>query len=195
MRTRLVALALLLALPMAGVVAQKQVPPAAGAPRDFQLPTPVEFRLDNGLEVTLVPYGTVPKVTVELAILAGNAYEGPNHVWLGDLAGNLVREGTKTKSATDVSQAAAAMGGELEITVGVNTAEIGGDVLSEFGPEMARLVADVAMNPQLPESELPRLKADLARELAIARTEPQQMAVEKFRGLMYPGHSYGRVFP
>jgi zinc protease len=195
MKTRLVAFALLLALPIGSAVAQKQAPPAAGAPKDFQLPTPIEFRLDNGLEVTLVPYGTVPKATVELAILAGNAYEGPNHVWLGDLAGNLIREGTTTKSATDVSRAAAAMGGSLEITVGVNTTEIGGDVLSEFGPEMVRLVADVAMNPRLPDSELSRLKADLARELAIARTEPQQMAVEKFRGLMYPGHPYGRVFP
>jgi zinc protease len=195
MKTRLIAFALLLALPIGGVFAQKQAPPAAAPPKDFQLPTPVEFRLDNGLEVTLVPYGTVPKTTVELAILAGNAYEGPNQVWLGDLAGNLIREGTTTKSATDVSLAAAAMGGSLEITVGANTTEIGGDVLSEFGAEMVRLVADVAMNPRLPDSELARLKADLERELAIARAEPQQMAVEKFRGLMYPGHPYGRVFP
>ena len=186
---------LLLALTPTLVLAQKESPPPAGPPKDFQLPTPIEFRLDNGLEVTLVPYGTVPKVTVELAVLAGSAYEGPKQVWLGNLAGDLMREGTTTRSAMDISQAAARMGGSLEIAVGVNATEIGGDVLSEFGPEMARLVADVAMHPRWPESELARLKADLARELAIARAQPQQMALETFRGLMYPDHPYGRVFP
>jgi zinc protease len=186
---------LLLALPPTIALAEKESPPPAGPPKDFQLPAPIEFRLDNGLEVTLVPYGTIPKVTVELAVLAGSAYEGPQQVWLGNLTGDLMREGTTSRSAMDISHAAARMGGSLEIAVGVNATEIGGDVLSEFGPEMARLIADVAMNPRLPESELARLKADLARELAIARTQPQQMALETFRGLMYPDHSYGRLFP
>ena len=195
MKTKTIAFALVLALSAGAALAQKQTPPAPGPTKDFQVPEPVEFKLDNGLEVTLVPYGTVPKVTVELAILAGNAYEGANQVWLGDLAGNLIREGTTTKSATDISQAAARMGGALEVTVGINSTEIGGDVLSEYGPEMARLVADVAINPKFPESELTRLKTDLSRELAIAKTQPQQMAVEKFRGLLYRDHAYGRVFP
>jgi zinc protease len=196
MTPRTIAFALLLlALPPTVTLAQKESPPPAGPAKDFQLPAPVEFKLENGLEVTLVPYGTVPKVTVELAVLAGSAYEAPKQVWLGSLAGNLMREGTRTKSAMDISQAAARMGGSLEIAVGVNTTEIGGDVLSEFGPQMARLVADVVMNPRLPESELARLKTDLTRELAIARTQPQQMALETFRGLMYPDHPYGRLFP
>ena len=196
MSARTITLALLLlAFPAAQVFAEKQMPPPAGPAKDFQLPTPIKFRLENGLEVTLVQYGTVPKVTVELAVLAGSAYERANKVWLGSLTGNLMREGTTTKSSTDISQAAASMGGSLEITVGMNATEVGGDVLSEFGPQMARLVADVVMNPRLPESELARLKADLTRELAIARTQPQQMALETFRGLMYPDHPYGRVFP
>jgi len=132
---------------------------------------------------------------VELAVLAGNAYESAKLTSLADLTGDLMREGTKTKSATDISQAAARMGGSLDVGVNANTAEISGDVLSESGPEMVRLVADVAMNPKFPESELPRLKADALRNLSIAKSQPQQMAVEKFRGVLYPGHAYGRVFP
>jgi predicted Zn-dependent peptidase len=194
MKRALVATALIL-LPAAGAFAQKQAPPAPGAPKSFEAPTPTKFRLDNGLEVSLVPYGTVPKVRVELAVLAGNAYESAKLTSLADLTGDLMREGTKTKSATDISQAAARMGGSLDVGVNANTAEISGDVLSESGPEMVRLVADVAMNPKFPESELPRLKADALRNLSIAKSQPQQMAVEKFRGVLYPGHAYGRVFP
>lgn len=201
-------LLLALALPLAAGVAlaqnpatpappaaPKQAPPAPAAPKNFEAPTPATFKLDNGLAVSLVPYGTVPKVRIELAVLAGNAYESAKQVSLADLTGNLMREGTTTKSATDISQAAARMGGSLDVDVSVNAAEISGDVLSEFGPEMARLIADVARNPKFPESELPRLKTDAVRQLSIAKSQPQQMALEKFRGVLYPDHPYGRVFP
>lgn len=185
----------LLALAGASAAAQKEAPPAPGTPKDFQLPSPREFTLDNGLEVTLVPYGTVPKVTVELSVRAGNASEAPNQIWLADLAGELMQEGTTSQTATEISLAAARMGGALDITVGADRTEIAGDVLSEFGPEMARLIADVVQNPKFPESELARLKADKVRELSIAKSQPQQLALEKFRALLYPEHAYGRVFP
>jgi len=57
------------------------------------------------------------------------------------------------------------------------------------------LVADVVRNPKCPESELPRLKADLSRQLAVALSQPQQVALDKFRAALYPDHPYGRVFP
>jgi zinc protease len=195
MTTRRALLALTVLLSAGAVLAQKQSPPAPAPPKDFEAPAATKFRLDNGLEVTLVPYGTVPKVRVELAVLAGNAYESAKQVSLADLTGSLMREGTTTKTATQISQAAARMGGSLDVEVSVNAAEISGDVLSESGPEMVRLVADVVRNPKLPESELPRLKADSLRQLSITRSQPQQMALEKFRGTLYPDHPYGRIFP
>lgn len=189
------AAALAIALCAAAALAQKQTPPAAGAPKDFRIPAPTKFTLDNGMKVTLVPYGTVPKLTLDLAVLGGNASEGANDVWLGDLTGTWMREGTTTKTATQISESAARMGGSLDIDVGQNMTRVFGDSLSDFGPEMVRLLADVALNPSFPEAELPRLKADMARQLSIAKARPQQIALEKFRSLMYPNHAYGRLFP
>ncbi len=114
------------------------------------MPAPKTFTLDNGLTVTLVPYGTVPKVAVRLAVLTGNADEKANEVWLADLTADLLSEGTQTRSAAQIAEEAARMGGSLDVTVGENRTDIGGDVLSEFGPQMVALVADVARNPKLP---------------------------------------------
>jgi predicted Zn-dependent peptidase len=58
-----------------------------------------------------------------------------------------------------------------------------------------RLVADIARNPAFPADEIHRLEADLVRQVTIARSQPQQMTLEKFRRLMYPDHPYGRIFP
>jgi len=56
-------------------------------------------------------------------------------------------------------------------------------------------VADLARRPRFPESELGRLKADLLRELSVARTQPGQQALARFRETVYRDHPYGRVFP
>lgn len=197
-------LALPLVLLLAGPGARAQAPqarpfpsepPKPGPAPDFRVPEPKRFTLENGLEVALVQWGEIPKVRVTLAIRTGNAFEKGNEVWLSDLTGNLMREGTTTRTATQISEQAARMGGALNIGVGGDTTSIGGDVLSEFAAPMVDLVADVARHPGFPESELARLKADLARQLAVALSQPQQVALEKFRAVLYGDHPTGRVFP
>jgi zinc protease len=170
-------------------------PPKPGTPRDFKVPEPKRFTLDNGLKVALVEWGTMPKVRVTLNVRTGNAFEKVNEVWLADLTGDLMREGTTTRTAAQISEEAARMGGSLTIAVGPDTTTIGGDVLSEYGHQMVDLVADVVKNPRFPESELPRLKANQLRNLAVALSEPQQLAMQKFRAVVYGDHPYGRVFP
>jgi predicted Zn-dependent peptidase len=180
------------------VAAQDQFPsepPKAGAPRDFTVPEARRFTLGNGLQVALVPWGQMPKVRVTLSVRTGNAFEKPGEVWLADLTGELMREGTATRTATDISRDAARMGGSLDVSVGVDSTTIGGDVLSEFGPQFVGLVADVVQHPKFPASEVDRLKANLARNLAVALSQPQQLALQKFRAVLYGDHPYGRVFP
>jgi len=192
--TALASAALALALAPA-LLADKQSPPAPGEPKGFSVPQPKTFRLENGLAVTLVPYGTVPKVTVRLAILTGNVNEAASQVWLADLVGDMLSEGTATRTASQIAEDAAKMGGSLDINVGENRTEIGGDVLSEFGPNLIDLVADVARHPKFPDSELARRKADRLRQLSIARSQPQPLAQEKLRAVLYGDHPYGRLFP
>jgi predicted Zn-dependent peptidase len=170
-------------------------PPKPGAPRDFSVPEAKRFTLANGLEVALVRWGEVPKVRVTLSVRTGNAFEKPGEVWLADLAGELMREGTATRTSSEISREAAGMGGSLDVSVGVDSTTIGGDVLSEFGPQYAALVADVVRNPTFPASELDRVKANLSRNLAVALSQPQQLALQKFREVLYGDHPYGRVFP
>ena len=170
-------------------------PPKPAAPRDFRVPEPERFTLDNGLQVAMVRWGNMPKVRVTLSLRTGNAFETANEVWLADLTADLMREGTATRTATEISKEAARMGGSLDISVGGDTTTIGGDVLSEFGAPFVALVADVVRSPKFPASELDRLKANMSRNLAVALSQPQQLALQKFRAVLYGEHPYARVFP
>ncbi|HXM79923.1 MAG TPA: pitrilysin family protein [Thermoanaerobaculia bacterium] len=193
-RTRRIAFVLALAA-SCPLLAEKQTPPAPGKPKDFQVPKPRKITLDNGMGVTFVPYGTVPKVTLRLSVRTGSIDEAANQVWLGNLMGDMLTQGTATRSASQIAQQSADMGGEISVNVTDDRTDVGADVLSEFGPDAAKLLADVVRNPRFPEAELGRLKGDRLRRLSIAKSNPQAIVAEKFRAVLYGDHPYGRLFP
>jgi predicted Zn-dependent peptidase len=187
-------LTLVLGFVLSGI-AQKQAPPAGGPPKPFKVPAKQTFTLPNGIQVTMVPYGTTPKVFVAALLRAGNINETAEQVWLADLTAEMMKEGTKTRSAEQVAAEFANMGGELEVGAQADQSFVRTDVLTEAGPKVVALIADVLKNPLLPESELARVKNDLQRNLSIAMSQPQPIARNQFAKVMYPNHAYGRLYP
>ena len=171
-----------------------ELPPAPGEPRGFSLPAREIVRLGNGLSVTFVDYGTVPMVTVLAVVRTGNIDEGES-TWLADVAVEMLKEGTATRSAADIARAAADMGGSLSVGAGAEQTSVGISVLSEHAAAAAELVADVLRHPRFPETELPRVLANLERSIAVARSEPDAIAGEALAKLVYGDHPFGRVLP
>jgi len=178
-----------------GTMAQKQAPPEGGKPKDFKLPATKTIALENGLTATLVQYGAIPKVSVMCAVRVGNLNEEASEIWLADLVGDMMKEGTVSRTSTQLAEAAASMGGSISIGVGPDLTTVSGDVLSESGQDLVALLGDVLRNPSFPAAELERLKNDRVRDLAVSKTRPGNLAMEAFYKMLYPDHPYGRVFP
>ena len=179
----------------ASLTAQKQTPPEGGKPKDFKLPEKTMKKLPNGMRTTMVQYGDVPKTSISLIIKAGNAQESENQVWLADLMGQLMNQGTTTMDFQTLAKKVAGMGGQVNVSVGIDETTISGSVLSEFAPELVKVIADLVINPAFPESELARIKNDLQRNLAVQQSVPQNQAIAKFYDVMYKDQSYGNYFP
>jgi predicted Zn-dependent peptidase len=189
------AICIALALAAAPAHAAKEAPPPVGPPPAIRLPAIRELALENGLRVSLVPFGDVPRATVSLVLRAGNADAPEKQIAVPDLLAALLKEGTETRDATALARDVADLGGALETQVTLVETEITSDVLREHTPAMVRIVADVVQRPALPERELARLKTDLARQLAMAHSEPQTLANESFNRAMYGAHPFGRRDP
>jgi zinc protease len=174
---------------------QKQTPPPGGPAKPFNVPAHETYTLPNGMKVTLVPYGNIPKVTVSLAIRAGNLDEPQDLLGVADITGELLKEGTKTVSAQALAEATARMGSSLSVNVGPDESVVEVDVLSEYGGDAVKLLAGVIKEPLLPESELARLKANLLRQVTVAKSRPGQIALARFRKLLYGDHPYGEILP
>ena len=172
----------------------REFAPPVGQPRPFALPARHEFRLANGLTVTLVPFGAVPKATILIDVRTGNVADGDKN-GLADIVASLMKEGAGSRDAAALADAAADMGGALELGAGADQLSLTMDVLAERAGDAIALAADVLRRPQLPEQQLPRLKADLARQTAIARSQPQAIAGEAFAHLVWDDSVYGRTLP
>lgn len=178
------------------LTAQKQTPPEGGTPKNFTIPEKTTVALDNGLTLVMVPYGTLPKVTVSAVVKTGNIHEGDDQVWLSDITADLMQEGTTNRSAQEISLAAANMGGQLNLSVGLNQTTASGEVLAEFGADLVNLIADVLQNPAFPEGELGRLINDRKRDLSVQMSRPQPQASERFNEIIYgEDHPYGDIYP
>lgn len=188
----ILAISLITALP---AMAQKQTPPEGGTPKDFRLPEKKQEKYPNGFRTTMVTYGSIPKVSISLIIKTGNIHEGPSQVWLADLTGKMIKEGTRDMNFKTLSQKVAAMGGQIYVNVAADQVTVGGSVLSEYAADFIQVISDLIMNPAFPASELDRIKTDMKRELAVQKGVPQNLAEEKFFQTLYKNHPYGRLYP
>ncbi|MFK7885884.1 MAG: M16 family metallopeptidase [Gammaproteobacteria bacterium] len=185
---------LLMTIALLNVVSARELPPVGSEPKAFKVPASTTLSLRNGVKVTLVPFGTIPKTTISITVPAGNRYEG-DQAWLADLAGQMLTEGAGARDADQLAAASADMGGEIGVGVTVDTTSAGLDVLSEFAPDAIALLADVLQRPTLPAQQFDRVRGNLLKNLAIARQQPQTQADGVFRKQLFRDHPYSVGLP
>lgn len=171
---------------------EKQTPPEGGSPRAFTLPEIETYDFRNGLKVTLVSYGRVPKALVRATVRVGNLNDGDTP-WISDVTADMLGEGANGQSASEMALAAALMGGDLNVGVGLDRTSVSMDVLSERAPDAVAMIADVLQRPTFPDSEFDRIQQNRLRGISIAKTQPGSLAQNAFMQAIYPNHPYSRA--
>jgi predicted Zn-dependent peptidase len=173
--------------------AQKETPPAGGQPKPFVFPKADTYALPNGMKVTLVQYGAVPKVAMQAIVRAGTLNEKAEQRWISDIAATMLKEGTAKRSSEQIAKETAEMGGSIFTAASNDKTTIGGEVLSEFDARFVDLLADVLLNPKFAATDLEEIRANRLREVAVARAQAGTQAWERFREIVFPGHAYSAV--
>jgi zinc protease len=174
--------------------AQKETAPAGGPPKAFVFPAAETYTLKNGMKVTLVPYGSVPKVAIQAVVRTGSLNEPAGQRWVSEMVASMLKEGTATRDSEAIARATAEMGGSIFTGAQTDRTVIGGEVLSEFDTRFLTLVADVMLNPKFTAEDLETIRANKVRELSIAMAQAGNIALDKFRQVIYPNHAYGEIF-
>ncbi|HKP67659.1 MAG TPA: pitrilysin family protein [Pyrinomonadaceae bacterium] len=182
-----------LALVISSAFAQKETPPAGGQPKAFVFPKADTYALPNGMKVTLVQYGAVPKVAMQAIVRTGTLNEKNEQRWISDIVATMLKDGSAKRSAEQIAKETAEMGGSIFTGASNDKTTIGGEVLSEFDTRFIDLLADVVLNPKFAASDFEKAKANKLREIAVARAQAGNQAWERFREIVFAGHPYSAV--
>jgi zinc protease len=167
--------------------------PAVGPERPFQLAPRVERTLPNGLRVIATRQTAIPKVSITLTVLSGYSSDPADLTGLASLTADLIQEGTKTKTSREIRRDAFGMGGSLTAAASQDFTSVSARGLAEFAPRLLDLVADVAMNPTIPEDEVAILKQQHLQSVAQQKASPQFLANRTFRRELFGDHPYART--
>jgi zinc protease len=174
---------------------------AAGADRSA-LPEPGDFpevsfdrfersRLANGMEVIVATRTAVPIVNFSLRLDAGYASDQFGEPGTANLAMSMLDEGTRSRSALEISDQLARLGARLSAGAGLDTSVVSLSTLKENLDRSLAIYSDVVLNPAFPQHELDRLRKTTLAQIAQEKTQPVGIALRVLPALMYGNeHAY-----
>ena len=159
--------------------------PAPPKPAELVLPTIQRFTLKNGLQVVVVPRKELPVVSFGIAVQAGGYDEDRDALGVSDFVAAMLRRGTKTRTADQISQAIDFVGGSLgaqatnEATNAICTA------LSKDVKLCLDLLSDILLHPSFPESEMGEVRDEMLAAIAALFDNPHELANAHFANLLF----------
>jgi zinc protease len=166
--------------------------PALGAAPALHLPPQQRHWLSNGLEVIVVEQRVLPVLDVRFFARGGAAAHGPDRGGLAWLTAELLDQGTRTRTASQVADQAELLGASLQSRASWDTIAAGLHVLSPRMMPALELLADIITSPVFPDAELERKRDERLAAILQEMDDPRALASMAFTAAVYGSeHPYG----
>ncbi len=173
----------------------RKKPPVLPPPRPFSMTKVTSYKLENGLEVELVPDHRFPFTTASIGIKAGSCFEPRDKSGTADICADMLTEGTASRKSKQLADEVDFIGGGLKASSDFDFTLLSGSALSKYNEKLFDLMTDVLLHPSFPDDELTLKKTNLVQELAMKRSEPEFLVEERFHKVLFGEHPYGVVAP
>lgn len=169
--------------------------PETGIPPDVSFPEIQTATLSNGLKVMLSQRSSVPLVNLRLLVDAGYASDQFAIPGTASLSMAMLDEGTSKLNSLEISDMLDNFGANLGTNSNLDMSFVNMSSLKEKLDLSLDLFADVILNPSFPETELDRLKKERIAQIQREKSNPIQMGLRTFPGIIYgKDHAYGLPF-
>jgi len=147
--------------------------------------------LSNGLELIVANRAAVPVVNLLMRFDAGYASDQFGEPGTSSLAMAMLDEGTRTRTALEISDELARLGAYFGAGSGIDASGVSISALKENLDESLELFADVVLNPAFPQKELDRLRKARLAQIKQEKAQPFGIALRILPALMYGrDHAY-----
>jgi zinc protease len=169
--------------------------PEPGPMPEGRFPAFQRAKLTNGLKVIVAERHAIPAVEMRLLVDAGYASDSAATAGLARLAADMMDEGTKSRSALQISSELQRRGAQLTTASDLDSTVVSLSALRANLEPSLELMADVVVNPSFPASDFDRLQKQQLAAIEQEGVRPNAMALRVLPGLLYgPGHAYANPF-
>ncbi|MCU0453077.1 MAG: insulinase family protein [Bacteroidetes bacterium] len=173
---------------------RKQLP-TAGEPPKATFPAVQRATLSNGVKVILAEVPSIPMVNLSMRFDAGYAADQFAAPGTASMTLNMMDEGTKKRSALQISEDVALLGAGLGTGSDLDMSAVSLSTLTSTLDEALDIWADVILNPSFPAEELDRQQKQTLAQIQREKATPIQMALRVFPQFLYgAGHAYSVPF-
>lgn len=175
--------------------AQDSFPPKPPPPaplRPVRFPPFQQVTLANGMTLLLVENHAQPVLSVNLSFPAGSLYDPAGKEGTAELVATLLTKGTPTRSADQLAATIEGVGGSLGASADEDFLTVSAGVLSDHAELAFDLLGDVVRRATFPGDELELARTQALSALALALSQPANVADRFFRREIYGRHPYGR---
>jgi|CXWL01.1.fsa_nt_gi zinc protease len=173
--------------------AQREQPPAPGAPIDARIPAASQRTLANGMRVIVAPNRALPLISADFRVASGGSSDPANRAGLASMTGDLLTRGTTTRGATDIASQIESLGASISSGAGVDSSAVSLQARSDRAEEAFTIFADVARNPAFADEELDRAKSQALDGLQVALSQPGSIAGFAMTRAIYGTAPYGAI--
>jgi zinc protease len=147
--------------------------------------------LSNGLELIVANRAKIPVVNLLMRFDAGFASDQFGEPGTSSLAMAMLDEGTRTRTALEISDELARLGAYFGAGSGIDASGVSISALKENLDGSLELFADVVLNPAFPQKELDRLRKARLAQIQQEKIQPIGIALRVLPALMYGrDHAY-----
>lgn len=159
--------------------------PSPSEPRPYHFPAFERRRLPNGLTLITADLPGRPLLNAQLILAGGVAVEPSGLAGVTVLTARAMSEGTMTRDAVELIEAAERLGAEIDAEAGWESLAAGVIVPRSRFAAALDLLAEVVLSPSFPEEEVDRLREERLNDLMQARAEPRRRAERVFAEAVY----------
>jgi predicted Zn-dependent peptidase len=160
------------------------------APAAAQGPSVTRHVFDNGLTLLVRENPAAPVVAASLQVRAGSRFETAEQAGITNFLLRTMLRGTARRTAIQVAETAEDLGGSLEGSGEVESAEIRGQGLARNWEALLGLVAEVALEPALSPDEVERERRLLLSQIQTRADTPFPLSFDTMLRELYGGHGY-----
>lgn len=148
--------------------------------------------LNNGLKIYLIQDKTFPLVQVRIAITGGSSIDPENYDGITYLTAQMLLKGTEKKTSQEIAEEFEFLGSSINVTTDYDYTLLSSEFLKYNFKNGLEILSDILTKPTFPSDEFYKLQHKHIGELRSSLENPNFVANEFFKKIIFNNLSYSR---